>query len=130
MSLIRSGLDKEDSCLSVEKRDKKRNSFISVFCFIQLVFQVDWMYTHFILMRILRLMLGKCSKKSEVTLRTLSNASFVMHGCIRLVARATRSSAIVDSCERAALSVSIPLSSLKTFPAKLFENKKFCIKCL
>ena len=38
-------------------------------CFIQLIFQVDWMYTHFIAMRILRLMLGKCSKKSEVMLR-------------------------------------------------------------
>ena len=35
---------------------------------------------------------------------------------------ATRSSVIVDSCERAALSVSILLGSLKTFPAKLFEK--------
>ena len=67
MSLKRSGLDKEDSCLSVKKRDK--NYFMGASCFIQLIFQVDWMYTHFIAMRILRLMLGKCSKKSEVMLR-------------------------------------------------------------
>ena len=53
---------------------------------------------------------------------TLSNASFMIHACIRLVPRATRSSVIVDSCERAALSVSILLGSLKTFPAKLFEK--------
>ena len=69
MFLKRSGLDKEDSCLSVKKRDKKSNSFMGASCFIQLIFQVDLMYTHFIAMRILRLMLGKCSKKSEVTLR-------------------------------------------------------------
>ena len=46
----------------------------------------------------------------------------MIHACIRLVPRATRSSVIVDSCERAALSVSILLGSLKTFPAKLFEK--------
>ena len=36
--------------ISVKKRDKKRNSFISAFCFIQLIFQVDWMYTRFVVM--------------------------------------------------------------------------------
>ena len=36
--------------ISVKKRDKKRNSFISAFCFIKLIFQVDWMYTRFVVM--------------------------------------------------------------------------------
>ena len=36
--------------ISVKKRDKKRNSFISAFCSIQLIFQVDWMYTRFVVM--------------------------------------------------------------------------------
>ena len=36
--------------ISVKKRDKKRNSFISALCFIQLIFQVDWMYTRFVVM--------------------------------------------------------------------------------
>ena len=55
--------------ISVKKRDKKRNSFISAFCFIKLIFQVDWMYTRFVVMWVLRLMLGKCRKKSGVMLR-------------------------------------------------------------
>ena len=36
--------------ISVKKRDKKRDSFISAFCFIKLIFQVDWMYTRFVVM--------------------------------------------------------------------------------
>ena len=36
--------------ISVKKRDKKRNSFISAFCFIKLISQVDWMYTRFVVM--------------------------------------------------------------------------------
>ena len=53
------------------------------------------------------------------------DAPFRIHACIRLLPRATRSSAIVDSYERAALSVSVLLRSRKTFPAKLFEKYKF-----
>ena len=36
--------------ISVKTQDKKRNSFISAFCFIRLFFHVDWMYTRFVVM--------------------------------------------------------------------------------
>ena len=36
--------------ISVKTQDKKSNSFISAFCFIQLFFHVDWMYTRFVVM--------------------------------------------------------------------------------
>ena len=118
VSLKRSGLDKEDSCLSLKKRDKKRNSFMGAFCFIQLIFQVDWMYTHFIAMRILRHMLRKCSKKSEVTLRN----AFECLVCDPRVQQAVTTRHVFkrdlgllrEGCA----------SSLKTFPAKLFEKYK------
>ena len=54
--MSRSRLDEEDCCLDIRKETGHVNELrgilklLRAFCFIQLIFRVDWMYTRFVVM--------------------------------------------------------------------------------